>query len=108
MGATQEDLARTRYSQVTHYFFENCCYYTPMGSAPFLGKLQPRNITDISTGQTVPNMLNGVAVDPPVHTNPVYDVHANAADVNANAAQASPFRSLAQRAKAAVKQTLGS
>jgi ectoine hydroxylase-related dioxygenase (phytanoyl-CoA dioxygenase family) len=29
-GAPQRDLDRTRLSQVTHYFFEGCKYYTPM------------------------------------------------------------------------------
>lgn len=29
-GAPQKDKNRTRHSQVTHYFFENCKYYTPM------------------------------------------------------------------------------
>jgi len=29
-GAPQTDLSRTRHSQVTHYFFENCKYYNPM------------------------------------------------------------------------------
>ena len=40
-GATPKDLSRTRHSQVTHYFFENCQYYTPMESQP--GKLAMRN-----------------------------------------------------------------
>jgi ectoine hydroxylase-related dioxygenase (phytanoyl-CoA dioxygenase family) len=31
-GATQNDLSRTRLSQVTHHFFEGCRYYTPMAS----------------------------------------------------------------------------
>ncbi len=64
-GAAQKDLGRTRYSQVTHYFFDDCCYYTPMGSAPFLGRLQLREVVDISTGQAVPNRLNGVPVSLP-------------------------------------------
>jgi ectoine hydroxylase-related dioxygenase (phytanoyl-CoA dioxygenase family) len=29
-GAIQHDKTRTRHSQVTHYFFENCRYYTPI------------------------------------------------------------------------------
>ena len=33
-GAPQKYRARTRHSQVTHYFFENCQYYTPMNSTP--------------------------------------------------------------------------
>jgi hypothetical protein len=31
-GAPQTDRERTRRSQVTHYFFEGCKYYTPMSS----------------------------------------------------------------------------
>jgi ectoine hydroxylase-related dioxygenase (phytanoyl-CoA dioxygenase family) len=31
-GAHQNDRSRTRLSQVTHYFFEGCRYYTPMAS----------------------------------------------------------------------------
>jgi ectoine hydroxylase-related dioxygenase (phytanoyl-CoA dioxygenase family) len=31
-GAPQRDKSRTRQSQVTHYFFEGCRYYTPMFS----------------------------------------------------------------------------
>jgi ectoine hydroxylase-related dioxygenase (phytanoyl-CoA dioxygenase family) len=31
-GAPQNDPERTRLSQVTHYFFERCRYYTPMSS----------------------------------------------------------------------------
>jgi len=34
-GAVQRDKNRSRHSQVTHYFFENCRYYTPILS---LGK----------------------------------------------------------------------
>jgi ectoine hydroxylase-related dioxygenase (phytanoyl-CoA dioxygenase family) len=33
-GAKQRDPDRTRLSQVTHYFFEGCRYYTPMLSTP--------------------------------------------------------------------------
>jgi hypothetical protein len=29
-GAPQRDPERTRHSQVTHYFFKDCKYYTPM------------------------------------------------------------------------------
>jgi ectoine hydroxylase-related dioxygenase (phytanoyl-CoA dioxygenase family) len=31
-GSPQRDMSRTRHSQVTHYFFEGCKYYTPMQS----------------------------------------------------------------------------
>jgi hypothetical protein len=61
-GAAQKDLNRTRYSQVTHYYFRDCCYYTPLGSTPFLGSIQFRDIIDISTGSLIPNTLNGEEV----------------------------------------------
>jgi len=31
-GATQKDLVRSRHSQVTHYYFADCKYFTPMNS----------------------------------------------------------------------------
>jgi hypothetical protein len=31
------DFERTRWSQVTHYYFEGCSYYTPLTSDPFKG-----------------------------------------------------------------------
>ena len=61
-GAAQKDLKRTRWSQVTHYYFEGCSYYTPLGSEPFLGAIHFRNITDISTGRPVPHTVNRTEV----------------------------------------------
>ena len=31
-GSVQHDKSRTRHSQVTHYYFDDCRYYTPMNS----------------------------------------------------------------------------
>jgi hypothetical protein len=55
-GSRQRDPNATRWSQVTHYFFENCCYITPMHSDVMIGKLQVRELTDIATGERVPNI----------------------------------------------------
>jgi Phytanoyl-CoA dioxygenase (PhyH) len=55
-GSRQRDPDATRWSQVTHYFFENCCYITPMHSDVPIGKLQVRDLTDIVTGAKVPNI----------------------------------------------------
>ncbi len=33
-GADQRNMSRSRHSQVTHFFFEGCKYYTPMESSP--------------------------------------------------------------------------
>jgi hypothetical protein len=61
-GAAQNDLNRTRYSQVTHYYFQGCCYYTPVHSVPFLGPISYREILNISTGENVPNIISGQLV----------------------------------------------
>jgi hypothetical protein len=63
-GAPQTNPDRTRWSQVTHYYFENCVYYTPMLSEPFKGLIHYRQITDVTTGNPVPNICNGQVVDP--------------------------------------------
>jgi Phytanoyl-CoA dioxygenase (PhyH) len=55
-GSRQRDPKATRWSQVTHYFFENCCYITPMHSDVAIGKLRVRDLIDIATGERVPNI----------------------------------------------------
>ena len=55
-GGKQNDKDRTRWSQVTHYYFENCVYFTPMHSDVLIGELCLRELTDISTGERVPNI----------------------------------------------------
>jgi len=45
----------TRFSQVTHYYFENCLYYTPLFSDLGIRKMFLRKIVDINTGKVVPN-----------------------------------------------------
>jgi hypothetical protein len=61
-GDVHRDRARTRHSQVTHYFFDDCAYYTPMHSDPFYGRIAFRRLTDITTGQPIPNQCAGHAV----------------------------------------------
>jgi hypothetical protein len=61
-GSPQNDRNRTRWSQVTHYYFEDCAYYTPMHSNPPMGRIAFREITDIRTGAIVPNRHLGEAV----------------------------------------------
>jgi hypothetical protein len=45
-GLPQRDPSRTRHSQVTHYFFEGCRYYTPMTSGE--GRVEWRDPTWVS------------------------------------------------------------
>jgi hypothetical protein len=58
-GSFQIDPRRTRWSQVTHYFFDDCIYYTPAHSDEYLGKLDVRQITSIDDGLPKPNMYQG-------------------------------------------------
>jgi hypothetical protein len=49
---------------VTHYYFENCVYYTPMHSDPFYGNVVLRTPVDLRTGQRVePRYLNAPLPD---------------------------------------------
>lgn len=55
-GSRQRDPNATRWSQVTHYFFENCCYITPMLSDVFIGNLAVRSLVNVATGKAMPNI----------------------------------------------------
>ena len=53
------DNARTRMTQVTHYYFEGCLYYTPLASDPGLGRLTPRKVYHAYDGRIVPQYYQG-------------------------------------------------
>jgi hypothetical protein len=61
-GDAHRDKARTRWSQVTHYYFEGCAYYTPLTSDPYDGRIALREPMDIASGAIMKNAANG----PPV------------------------------------------
>ncbi|MFA9216878.1 MAG: phytanoyl-CoA dioxygenase family protein [Sphingomonadaceae bacterium] len=61
-GTRQLDPSRTRWSQVTHYFFDDCAYFTPMLSDPFYGSIAFRQLHNIATGEAVPNQYAGHAI----------------------------------------------
>lgn len=50
-GSHQNDPTLTRWSQVTHYYFDDCIYYTPAFSDEALGKLQLRNLVAVNDGK---------------------------------------------------------
>lgn len=52
----------SRWSHVTHYFFEGCLYYTPLYSNRFLGDLYLRRLRDVSTGAAVEHRYQGLPV----------------------------------------------
>ncbi len=61
-GSPIVDNGRTRLSQVTHYYFEGCLYYTPLFSVLGLGKLVTRTVFDIRTSRVVPQYYNGAEI----------------------------------------------
>ena len=61
-GSAVLDPESTRHSQVTHYYFEGCSYFTPLLSNPFNGEIAYRDIVDIGSGKPVANRVNGETV----------------------------------------------
>lgn len=59
-GAPRRDGKRTRMSQVTHFFFEGCSYYTPQHSRPGMGEFAWGRPVNLATGKPIdgfnPNM----------------------------------------------------
>lgn len=53
----------TRFSQLSHYFFEDCVYYNPLLSTPKLGEYSLKQVTDIRTGDLVASKLNGQVLE---------------------------------------------
>jgi len=63
-GSPQHDPKLTRWSQVTHYYFEDCVYYTPAFSDEPLGVLDLRRIVDVESEQLQPNLYLGQPIQP--------------------------------------------
>lgn len=64
-GESIRDQRRTRHSQVTHYYFPGCTYYTPMSSDLFLGRVDFRTDTvDIRTGDPLAHSYKGHSFRP--------------------------------------------
>lgn len=63
-GTPIERPGATRWSQVTHYFFEDCVYYNPMLTDLDRGLFRARSpLLDISTRKPARQTLNGTPVD---------------------------------------------
>lgn len=65
-GSRQNDSTITRWSQVTHYYFDDCIYYTPAFSDESIGKLDLRELTAIDSGEKKPNRYMGREIDLPL------------------------------------------
>lgn len=61
-GSLQTNPRLTRWSQVTHYYFDDCLYYTPAFSDEALGALDLRQITAISDGRLRLNTYQGTSI----------------------------------------------
>lgn len=58
-GGPITDPASTRRSQVTHYFFEGCRYWTPVRSDPAEGRIFWRRVVNVETGEVEPHRHRG-------------------------------------------------
>lgn len=61
-GSLQTNRQRSRWTQVTHYFFDECVYYTPAYSDEPLGRLALREVLDVTTGLRKQSRFQGVAL----------------------------------------------
>ena len=61
-GAPVRRKGSTRWSQVTHYFFDGCIYYQPHTSEIPTGELRLLDVVDLNTLQPVPPTYNGRGV----------------------------------------------
>ncbi|BAK66914.1 hypothetical protein SLG_22390 [Sphingobium sp. SYK-6] len=61
-GTPQANPHLTRWSQVTHYYFDDCIYYTPAFSDEALGQLRLRDLVGIDDGQPRLNRYLGEAL----------------------------------------------
>jgi len=52
----------TRYTQVNHFYFENCAYYRPMQTDMALERISIQKVTDISTGKDVQSNYLGTPI----------------------------------------------
>jgi Phytanoyl-CoA dioxygenase (PhyH) len=57
-GELHFDQSQTRWSQVTHYFFEDCAYHIPSKSDLFHGRIEFIEAMDIVTKRVVPASFN--------------------------------------------------
>lgn len=61
-GSRQNDVRLTRWSQVTHYYFDDCIYYTPAYSDEAVGKLRLRRPVSACDGLPRSSVYQGAAV----------------------------------------------
>lgn len=62
-GSPVVDQSRTRYSQVTHYYFSDCMYYIPLLSDPFLHRIHLKEVRNMITGKVVDHIYNDEKIE---------------------------------------------
>jgi hypothetical protein len=62
-GDPIRDPSRTRFSQVTHYYFEGCAYYAPLSSDPYLNRYVRPDRRDVRTGEPIGHWFGTRPVD---------------------------------------------
>ena len=62
-GSPMIDKNRTRWSQVSHYFFDGCVYTVPVANDVFHGQVYFRDLADVLTGKKVDHVVSGVKVE---------------------------------------------
>ena len=63
-GSKVEKPGSSRWSQVTHYYFKDCIYYTPMLSNMVTNELFLRNnLVNMRNGKVVPQLYNGQSIN---------------------------------------------
>jgi ectoine hydroxylase-related dioxygenase (phytanoyl-CoA dioxygenase family) len=65
-GSPIRQPGRTRHSQVTHYYFQDCVYYSPLWSDLAIGKIYYRNPFNIMTNEPVPASYCNSEFRPPL------------------------------------------
>lgn len=63
-GEPIRDPGRTRFSQVTHYYFEGCSYFSPLTSNPAMNQLVRPERRDVRTRALIPHRFEGLDVGP--------------------------------------------
>lgn len=64
-GSPIREPGRSRHSQVTHYYFNGCTYFTPLYSDPHIGRVKRRYPIDIRSDVHVDNSYLGLPLATP-------------------------------------------
>lgn len=73
-GGPINDENTTRWSQVTHYYYKDCLYYTPLLSNTVTGDYQLNTLQNIVTGENIEMTYNGQQVPMRPMENDLYNI----------------------------------